>query len=73
MILFQKQALGAMGRLGHFFGTAHTFTYRNFYNFSLWGCCPKTVPTVPSVPMALFFNLYLLDRYRYYYKRGGVQ
>jgi hypothetical protein len=73
MILLQSQGLGQMGQTGQFFRTADMYTHRNFYNFSLWGYRSKTVPTVPSVPTPLFFNLYLLDRYRYYYKGQEVK
>lgn len=61
-----------MGQLGQFFQILFIYTFTLDLIFFLYGGIVFFCPNCPICPTLFFINLYLIEKYRYYYKRGGV-
>ena len=72
MILQQKQRCGQMGQLGQFFRILFIYTFTHDLIFSLYMYIVFFCPNCPICPSHISINLYPIEKYRYYYKRGGV-
>lgn len=72
MILQQKQSIGQLGQLGQFFQIRFIYTFTYDLIFFLYGGIVFFCPNCPNCPSDISINLYPIEKYRYYYKRGGV-